>query len=1044
GRIHELEWAGSETAHRLRALANAVELKFSGEIASLSEDGEVDRRNRPQTATLDHGIANLTAGLPAVNVRIFRLDGLAVYSSDRVDVGVPRQPDPAIGKAFATGESTFRYSPRGPGAADRGLREDHDWMEAVIPVRTDTGKVSKVLEVVTNVSAQIDGIERAARNLILSLLAAIGFAYVVMTLLVVRADRVLSRQYRDLQDAGENLELQNQRLQQEVEERKRTEEALTVAEMRKAFILETALEAVITVDDRQLTVEYNDAARKIFGYDKDEVLGRDIGSLIVPEDRREQHAAAFARYLKDGVGTGKGHPFQVAGVRKSGEEVPLQIAITSFLLGGRRYFTAVMHDITDRLQAEKMRDEGERTLLDVIEASPVAIGITDHAGRLLYWNTQFFKMGRNIRDANGNRAFGLVFERPDFHPALLARARAGGRVLNEEARLRLSDDTDAWVLVSMKDMMFEGNPAILTWLYDITTLKLQEQALREARNDAEKASRAKSDFLATMSHEIRTPMNGVVAMSEILDQTDLSDGQRAMTTIIRDSAAVLLAIIDDVLDFSKIEAGKLDLVPGRLSLAQTVEGVVDLLGTRSAEKGLELIAHLDPDVPDHLLGDAVRIRQVLLNLVGNAIKFTGKGHVLAEVTMLGQRGDVAELLFRVVDTGPGIAPELHDHLFKPFVQADSSAARRFGGTGLGLSICKTLVELMGGSIGLDSVPGEGATFWFRLSLPVLNERRVSSEEDLGGLRVLLATAVLPQARALRGYLTAAGASVAETSTVPSTIAALREAAGSDKAFDVVLVDNQIGETSGLNLARDIVEAVGKKGPPVVLVLPKMAAFSFMNSSHDAVFTTLSKPVRREALCRVVALAAGRVVKGGDALPARREDDKARLARVPPSPEEALARGSLILVAEDNPTNQTVIRMLLERLGFAADMAENGSTAWAMLQQRAYGLLLTDCHMPEVDGFQLARMVRDGERERGARTRLPIIALTADAISGTAERCTDAGMDGYLKKPVSWNELDTTIRKWLPDAVPAPVDNTREAEAPPPSPPPPPPPPPPSP
>ncbi|MEO5372559.1 MAG: ATP-binding protein, partial [Magnetococcus sp. DMHC-1] len=336
-----------------------------------------------------------------------------------------------------------------------------------------------------------------------------------------------------------------------------------------------------------------------------------------------------------------------------------------------------MQDITDRLEAEKIRDEGERALLDVIEASPVAIGITDHSGRLLYWNTQFFQMGRNYRDESGNHTFGLVFSQPSVHSKLLARVHDGERVLNEEAQLVLGSDAIAWVLVSMQNMVFEGKAAVLTWLYNITALKEQEQALMEARNDAEKASRAKSDFLATM--------NGVVAMSEILDQTELTDGQRAMTTIIRDSAAVLLAIIDDVLDFSKIEAGRLDISPTSLSLSQIVEGVADLLGARSAEKGLELVAFLDPDVPDFLLGDPVRVRQVLLNLIGNAIKFTEKGHILVEVTMMGQQGDVAELLFRIIDTGPGIPADLHGQLFRPFVQADTSTARRGGGTGLGLS-----------------------------------------------------------------------------------------------------------------------------------------------------------------------------------------------------------------------------------------------------------------------------------------------------------------------------------------------------------------------
>ncbi|KAF0117093.1 MAG: Hybrid sensor histidine kinase, partial [Rhodospirillaceae bacterium] len=292
-----------------------------------------------------------------------------------------------------------------------------------------------------------------------------------------------------------------------------------------------------------------------------------------------------------------------------------------------------MHDISDRVKAERIRDEGERALLDVIETSPVAVGITDHGGRFLYWNPPFFQLGRRRQDEKGNTHFRLVFLETGLYENMLTRIEQGDKIWNQEAALMEANDAMLWVLVSMQRMSFEGQPAVLTWLYDITRLKEQKQALTLARVEAERASRAKSNFLATMSHEIRTPMNGVITMSELLDQSDLHEGQRAMTTIIRDSATALLAIIDDVLDFSKIEAGRLEIEQIGLSLSQVVEGAAELLGPRAAEKGLELVAFIAPNVPDHLKGDPVRTRQVLLNLLSNAVKFTEKGAVVIHVSI---------------------------------------------------------------------------------------------------------------------------------------------------------------------------------------------------------------------------------------------------------------------------------------------------------------------------------------------------------------------------------------------------------------------------
>ncbi|MEO5374552.1 MAG: ATP-binding protein [Alphaproteobacteria bacterium] len=679
----------------------------------------------------------------------------------------------------------------------------------------------------------------------------------------------------------------------------------------------------------------------------------------------------------------------------------------------------VLDMVTTRLRyqtrdaAKRIQADAESGLLEVIETSPIAVGITDRKGKFLYWNQLCYRLGRHHRDERGSPRFGFVFADPEHYASLLTRLESDSVVFQEEAELVRADDSRVWVQVTMQRMEFEGQDAVLTWLYDITQMKEQEAALDKARIEAENANRAKSDFLATMSHEIRTPMNGVITMAEILDQTELTEGQRAMTTIVRDSSSALLAIIDDVLDFSKIEAGRLQIERVELSVGQIIEGVADLLGPRAAEKGLELVTSIDPEVPDHLIGDPVRVRQVLMNLIGNAIKFTEHGHLLAEVTLVDRRGDAVELLFRVCDTGIGISPETRGLLFKPFIQADSSTVRKFGGTGLGLSICRTVITLMGGAIDVDSIPGQGSTFWFRLWFPQLPERRALPHRDLSGLRALVVSSLAAQAAVLRKYLTFGRASVTAVLSGADALAELR-AAAVDRPYHMVLMDTDVGDSSGLDLARtiDADEDLGK--PRLVLMLPKMAAFSFMDMNYGFVFAAVSKPMRRRFLCHVVAAAGGLVPLHDESKPSRRRDDNFRMCFIPPPPEQALATGNLILVAEDNPTNQTVIRMLLDRLGYSADIAANGVEAWSMLQKRRYGLLLTDCHMPEMDGYQLARMVRDHEPPGGAR--LPIIALTAEVLAGTARKCSECGMDAYLKKPVVWEELEANIQRWLPGAA----------------------------
>ncbi len=542
------------------------------------------------------------------------------------------------------------------------------------------------------------------------------------------------------------------------------------------------------------------------------------------------------------------------------------------------------------------------------------------------------------------------------------------------------------------------------WL-DITDMKQQAAALEEAKRQAEEAAHAKSSFLAMMSHEIRTPMNGVMSMAEMLDQTDLSDDQRGMTSVIRQSSSALLTIINDILDFSKIEAGKLEIESIGFSLADVVEGVGELLSTRAEEYGLALTVAIDPAIADRRIGDPTRLRQMLLNLGGNAIKFTEKGGVSIEVTAV----DETRLHFGVVDTGIGLTEDQRARLFQPFQQADTSTSRKFGGTGLGLSICRKLSELMGGTIGVTSTYGQGSCFWFELPLPHDTHTQPASLPDSAGARVL-AVALSPQrAQIAAAYVQAGGGAFAAVDRFEDAVSALH-AAKDGAGFDVMLVDAEIPDCPVRQLVSALHELVPGFAGKVVLLAPRGLASTMAMAGDAGIFATVTYPFRRQRLALVLAAALGRVELG-----ARTVSD-AGAGFMPPDIETARAAGCLILVAEDNPTNQVVIRKILSRMGFAHEIAENGRIALDMYRHGDYGLVLADFHMPEMDGLQLAAAIRADEADAGDGRHVPIVALTADALAGTAALCERAGMDGYLTKPIDTNALNSTLDGYLPQAA----------------------------
>jgi signal transduction histidine kinase/CheY-like chemotaxis protein len=530
---------------------------------------------------------------------------------------------------------------------------------------------------------------------------------------------------------------------------------------------------------------------------------------------------------------------------------------------------------------------------------------------------------------------------------------------------------------------------------DVTAIRLAQEA-------AQAANHAKSEFLANMSHEIRTPMNGVVGMVDILQQTELTPAQHRMLGTIHRSSLSLLNVLNDILDFSKIEAGKLDVERIPTYLREVVEGVSLLLVSLSAERSVSLSVFVDPKLPPWMLCDPTRLRQVVLNLMGNAIKFSREPQTgfQAQVRLLVEpctlQGGDAGVRLRVVDNGIGMTPAVLDKLFQPFMQADVSTARQFGGTGLGLSITRRLVDLMHGSVSARSTQGEGSEFVVELPLQECEaDRKIFPVPSLAGLLVLLVTQDQQTADQVRVYCESVGASV---QLVPDVAAAAAVLSASDGAAqDAVVLLGRDCASAGVD---DTLLAAGR----VVKLLLRG------QENPDAGDVLNDSPLLFDDLIHVIARSSGREARRD-----KQRQLKVRHATARPkalSVEEAFATGKLILLAEDNETNRDVMQEQLRLLGYTCETANDGAIALQMWQENPgrYALLLSDCHMPNLDGFGLTAAIRAVEPPG---TRLPIIAITANAILGEAERCMERGMDGYLSKPLRMHELAEMLDQWLP-------------------------------
>ena len=794
----------------------------------------------------------------------------------------------------------------------------------------------------------------------------------------------------------------------------RTEARLRDSEARLRAITDSAQDAIVMIDARGRVTFWNPAAESIFGYTAAEIMGREVHALLAEAPQIESHQRAFPEFLRTGEGRAVGRTLELPARRKDGARVEISLSLSAVSHQGERQAVAVIRDITVQKQNEaKMRLQSA-----ALEAADSSVVITDCRGHIEWVNPAFCRItGYTREEAVGlnPRVLKSGLHSAEYYREMWRTVTSGNSWQGEFINRRKDGAlfTESVTITPVQDG--QGNIAhFIAIKHDISALKQsladlqathaeladKNRALDQALLEAQAAAEAKSAFLAMMSHELRTPMNGVIGMASLLRETaPLNEEQRDYIETINASGNTLLALINDVLDYSKIESNHLELDHVPVDLRRCLEETMETVAVRAREKHLELALEIEPAVPAAVVADPVRLRQVLTNLVGNAVKFTERGEVVVEVGA-GPAGDEAvRLQFRVRDTGIGIPPEKRDRLFKAFSQVDASTTRHFGGTGLGLAISQRLVGLMDGEIKVDSVPGQGSVFHFEITVPTAPEIEPMDPDrltrELDGRSVLIVDDNATNRRIFATHFRQAGSKV---QTADSAAAALAGLSSSDWP-DLIITDMLMPGMDGLDFVLNVraMEKTVSIAPatPVIMVSSGGYQPSDPRTAKVQLAAALSKPVRQMQLYETAARACH-----GHAPRHPRTAPKPATATVP-SLAETLPRR--ILLVEDNLVNRKLALAMLGRLGYQVDTAEDGHKAVTACRAQNYDLIFMDVQMPGMDGLTATREIR---ARPGPQPW--IIAMTANALEGDREACLAAGMNDYLPKPIRLDDLRRVI------------------------------------
>lgn len=803
----------------------------------------------------------------------------------------------------------------------------------------------------------------------------------------------------------------------------------------------------------------NAAGAQLFGAKSpEECIGVDSLDLVHPDDRATVSNLQNRGLYEDGPTLRQ----DAKRLRLDGSSFDAEVSIAPLSWEGERGAMIIVRDVTARLRAEASIRESEERLRTLAEnLQGMVYQRINHAdGRVEF---PYVSEGVKLTHGIDPEEFKLLrtTKRRMTHDedaprvdAIVAKASRDVSPYEVEFRINHASGEIRWMHVFGRPSPREDGSVLWNLLgIDITHQKKTEEEITSANarleaqsaelenakrhaeqaaelatiamQDAEQANAAKSEFLATMSHEIRTPMNGILGMANLMQNDTLTADQHESVKIIRQSGEALLAIINDILDFSKMEAGKFDLEIIDLQLLDVVDSIGQLLGQRAIEQETELLLYIDPAVPTDVQGDPGRLRQILINLVGNALKFTAQGSVTVEVQLARMDDDVAVVEFSITDTGIGLSDTAQAHLFDRFTQADSSTTRKFGGTGLGLAICRQLVLLMDGEIGVESTENVGSRFWFKLPLKVVDGERRADDERFSyikGMRVLVIDDTEVNCTVFRKQINSWGGIVDEALIPQEGVAKVVESVESGKPYDIVLIDHMMPDMSGIEVGRALGRQLGSACPAMTLTTSaglNGIAGLVENIGFSGV---LGKPVRPQLLLAQLAAAMGYRQK---------DEDTGTLINRAPEPDLKISEsadknenGVNILLAEDNLINQKVAATLLAAMGHRITIASNGAEAVQKIKQETYDLVLMDIHMPEMDGLEALEYIRDMPEPLRS---IPVIALTANAMKGDREKYLHAGMDGYVAKPIDSAALAQTISDLTGTALQLPGRSSAPAE-----------------